>query len=483
MTNSSAPAFRTLGNKTFTAEDQRNFATASRDWNPMHVDAVAARRLLSGRQVVHGIHTLLHALNLWSPHGPCGQLHLDCSFAHPINVGDMVVFGQVDEGAGRTRLSAVVGGLVCTEVFIQPLEAAGANGRDAIEGEPERSARLIGELAAPLDEAPESQTGNVIELEDWPDSLAAAFPQAGVLLGREGLSAVARLSFFVGMVCPGLHSVFSSVRFTIGHAAGKSLRFVVRKYDPRFRLFTIGFEGPVRGEIRAFRRPPPQSQPGASTVAERLQGHEFRGTQSLVIGGSRGLGEITAKIIAAGGGDVVVSYALGQEDAQAVATEINANGRGHCSIAQLDLRAAFQGVIGVDAACLDAVYFFATPRIYTKRSELFDRAAFDEFVGFYLQRFYELCQWLERGARVKPMKVYLPSTVFITDRPKGMTEYAMAKAAAEVLADDLNRSLRNIVVVHSRLPRLATDQTASILQATAEPNLDAMLQVVRQVSG
>ena len=277
--------------------------------------------------------------------------------------------------------------------------------------------------------------------------------------------------------------MFSSLQFNTGAAVGDGLRFEVRKYDPRFRLFTVAFDGAVRGELRAFLRPPPQLQPSAHEVAVQLEGAEFKGTRSLVIGGSRGLGETTAKIIAAGGGDVIVSYAMGCDDANAVAADINGNGRGHCSTAALDLRGAFQGAPGIDPASLDAVYFFATPRIYAKRNELFDRGAFDEFVGFYLQRFYELCRWLDSVERARALKVYLPSTVFISERPKGMTEYAMAKAAAEVLADDLNRSLRNVTVVHTRLPRLATDQTASILKVSVASNLDAMLAVVRQMAG
>ena len=42
---------------------------------------------------------------------------------------------------------------------------------------------------------------------------------------------------------------------------------------------------------------------------------EFANVRALVIGGSRGLGEITAKIIAAGGGDVWITYRRGKEDA------------------------------------------------------------------------------------------------------------------------------------------------------------------------
>lgn len=478
MTHSAAPSARTLGEKTFTDLDQRDFAAASRDWNPMHVDAVAARRLLSGRQVVHGIHTLIHALDLWSRNGPSGPLRVACNFANPVNVGERVVFSQVDDKEGRTRIVAAIDDLVCTEVTIEPLAARSqTDGADAAVG----PVRRVGGLSAPLDEAAGSQTGVPIEIDAWPDTLASRFPRAAALLGAPGLSAVARLSFFVGMVCPGLHSVFSSVQFSTLAPGGDGLRFEVRKYDPRFRLFTVAFSGAVDGELRAFLRPPPQSQPSAREVAEQLEGSEFKGTRSLVIGGSRGLGEATAKIIAAGGGDVIVSYAIGREDAEAVAADINGNGRGHCSTVPLDLHSGFSAAPGIDPAGLDAVYFFATPRIYAKRNEIFDRGAFDEFAGFYLQRFYELCRWLDSTERARPLRVYLPSTVFISERPKGMTEYAMAKAAAEVLAEDLNRSLHNVAVVHTRLPRLATDQTASILKVSVASNLDAMLEVVRRM--
>lgn len=479
MAHRNHPSIQVLGDKIFTEQDQREFATASRDWNPMHVDAVAARRLLSGRQVVHGIHTLIYALNLWSRQRNVGYTSFACSFVNPVNVGDRVVFSQVNEADGRIRVVAAVDALTCTTVVIEPhadapLPAAPGHG-------PQQLRRRIGKLAAPLDESPDFQTSGPIEIDSWTDSLAATFPQAAELLGGIGLSAVARLSFFVGMVCPGLHSVFSSVQFTTGPVLADDLVFEVRKYEPRFGLYVIAFNGPVCGELRAFVRPPPQPQPGAREVAGRFDGREFSGSRSLVIGGSRGLGEVTAKILAAGGGDVIITYASGRDDAKAVAANINANARGRCDIAQLDLTIARENTFAIDSARLDAVYYFATPRIYAKHSELFDRGAFDEFAGFYLQRFYELCRLLERIERPKPVKVYLPSTVFIAERPKGMTEYAMAKAAAEVLADDLNRSLRNVIVLHSRLPRLATDQTASILKAPVSSNLEAMLAVVRQM--
>ena len=159
-----------------------------------------------------------------------------------------------------------------------------------------------------------------------------------------------------------------------------------------------------------------------------------------------------------------------------------AAGAGTCETLALDL--SQQDFAALDlAGDLDAVYFFATPRIFRKKADTFDKALFAEFAQFYLERFAQLCRWLETRPGDRPVTVYLPSTVFITERPKGMTEYAMAKAAAEVLADDLNRTLQRVRVVHTRLPRLATDQTASIMGVSVASNVDTLLPVVRQVSG
>ena len=58
----------------------------------------------------------------------------------------------------------------------------------------------------------------------------------------------------------------------------------------------------------------------------------------------------------------------------------------------------------------------------------------------------------------------------------------MAKSAAEVLIEDMNRVFKKVSVLSSRLPRLSTDQTTALLSVATESNIDAIVPIVRRMS-
>ena len=100
---------------------------------------------------------------------------------------------------------------------------------------------------------------------------------------------------------------------------------------------------------------------------------EFAGSTALIIGGSRGLGALTAKILAAGGGKVIVTYATGQDDAEALTAEIR-------SQTAADVCETFQYNIYEEAATqlknlkvgVTHLYYFATGKIARQRDRVFD---------------------------------------------------------------------------------------------------------------
>ena len=61
--------FPVTAHRVFSLEDQKSFAQLAGDWNPIHLDPIAARRSPFGRVIVHGIHTLLWALDTAAPAG------------------------------------------------------------------------------------------------------------------------------------------------------------------------------------------------------------------------------------------------------------------------------------------------------------------------------------------------------------------------------------------------------------------------------
>lgn len=131
----------------------------------------------------------------------------------------------------------------------------------------------------------------------------------------------------------------------------------------------------------------------------------------------------------------------------------------------------------------DAVFFFASPRIGRRRSSAFDPALFYEFVRYYVDELHRLVAALQvecvRRATGRTVQVFNPSSVFVDELPNGMVEYAMAKSASEVLAQDLNKRLSHVRTSSVRLPRMLTDQTAGLLPSKAADAKAVLLPIVR----
>src|SRR5437870_6761666 len=81
-----------LSSRRFTHQDQLEFAEISGDWNPMHVDPIAARRTIYGDVVVHGVHALFWALESVAQIAGDrrGLSHLKTEFKRPMYLDDVI---------------------------------------------------------------------------------------------------------------------------------------------------------------------------------------------------------------------------------------------------------------------------------------------------------------------------------------------------------------------------------------------------------
>jgi acyl dehydratase/NAD(P)-dependent dehydrogenase (short-subunit alcohol dehydrogenase family) len=466
-----------LARRSFTASDQREFARISGDFNPLHLYAVFARHTQMGAPVVHGIHHLLWALDSVLRLSPFDIQTIKVRFQQPLYLDETAELKIAARAETSLSLEVVTAETVIATIRLssQPAKIAGSAAR-AVSAAPlpfpiltdlpfERRTRQVGAVAAPAHD----------------DELRALFPHLSAALGVSAVRALLATSQIVGMACPGMHSLFAGLDISRDAASGDdgALRYAVSKADARFRSLQIDVSGcGMTGRLEAFARLPPPKQPDMAAVSARVSAGAFSGQRALIIGGSRGLGEVTAKIIAAGGGHALITYHDGKSEAERVAAEIRQAG-GSCEIMRYDALAPAVSQL-TEAGLIDSCYYFATGRIFQRKATAFVPERLRTHLAYYVDGFHDLCAALAREASGR-IGIFYPSTVAIDEKTSGIAEYAMAKAAGETLANHLNAWLPNIRVISSRLPRILTDQTATIGVATAHDPLDVLLPIVYEV--
>jgi acyl dehydratase len=460
--------------KVFGVSDQNHFASLSGDANPIHLDPIAARRTQAGAPVVHGVHTVLWALDSLIAGG---HLHgaiasLSVRFQKFTYVGAGVELQIASSDATSLRAKLVSEDITTTVIEI-------AYGEQEAAPDAPLSSQPI-DLSQPADLDISSLAGRAGRLQTASaDAIAQTFPHAASALGNERIAAITGLSALVGMVCPGLHSIFSGFAIRMTHESDPGLSFRVRNVDERFRMVELTVAGSgIAGEVTAFLRQPPVVQPGVDELRSLVKPGEFAGVTALVVGGSRGLGALTAKIIAAGGGRVAITYASGEDDAQAIAREI---GPESTFVFRYDVREGAELQIVALQWDLNQLYYFATPHIFRQKGGEYSPARFAEFRAFYVDGFASLCAAV-RARSAHGFAAFYPSSTAVEERPRDMTEYAMAKAEGEALCADMNRSAPDIRVVVKRLPRLLTDQTATVMPVEQANPVEWMLPIVREMS-
>ncbi len=471
-----------IATRTFTMADQAAFARVSGDANPMHMDELAARRTQAGAPVVHGVQALLWALDALTRSGVDlrGFSALKVRFDKFVYLDQPVSLRTAGEGA-KLKIEVAAGDLLLlaanahagvSEPLADDLDLLGLADR----------ATPATALEPSLDEMADQQ-GWLLPPAGAVAGIAALYPAACAALGPGRVLAIAQLSTIVGMVCPGLQSIFSGVSIQLGDLPTdrEGLGFRCVRVHPRFRTVTVACAAQgLKAEISAAVRAEPVVTPGIEQVAALLQPGEFASRTALIIGGSRGLGAATAKIITAGGGKAVVTYAQGQAEAEALAAEIRAaRGSDACKVLRYDAQAPAAPQLAALSGPITDVYYFATSRIMRQVTAVYDPAQFHKFLSIYVDGFHDLCRHLLADGGEGPLFVVYPSSIAVVERPKDMTDYAMAKAAGEVLAADLARAYPRLRIVTPRLPRILTDQTATIAAVEAEDATAIMLKIVR----
>jgi acyl dehydratase len=468
-----------LATRRFTHADQNLFARLSGDINPIHMDEIAARRFLPGAVIVHGVHTFLWSLEalVGSKFGPASIRGFEVRFPKPAYLDDEVTLTLQNVSPEKLNLMASVGiktiaiiGIDCSSAVMEPnLTSTDSSPIIPASGEPK--------IVSP--DIAYGKSGRV-DFAAIEKDFSDAFPRTAEFIGASRLQAIAACSRLVGMECPGLYSIFSSLS---GIFTGKNtlphLAYEVIGVDDRFRLIRMNVAGAgLEGRVEAFSPPTPPQQLSIRDIAKMIKAKEFAGQTALIIGGSRGLGELVAKIIAAGGGRAFITYAAGYNDATRIVEEIREFG-GHAEMLSYDVtKPAGEQLKKLGNIIPTHIYYFATCPIFRAKTKSFDGDLLVQFVHFYVDGFNNLCQEMkERGTKI--LSIFYPSSVAVDEQPRDLAEYVEAKMAGESLCADLTKTMPEFRILMRRLPRLLTDQTATLTPLKLPQAIDIILPIIR----
>lgn len=461
---------------------QREFADLSGDHNPLHVDETEARRSQFGACVVHGVHLVLCALDSIDVEASSRLLRLDAVFRSAVLVGESANFEPSTRADGSIVVQVVVGSQVRSTITCTIAPLAGVDVRTRAAAVTSRELwPTSGVAVRGLDSL--AGVDGIERLAMNTDTWSRMFPSVARWLDPVDAAFVLASTRVVGMKAPGQWALFRRLVIEAGEDTDTTfddrIDFRVTAIDARFSMVSLVLEhGPRRGRAEVIVRVPPPEQVGLDEVRRRVPVGAFAGTTAVVIGGSRGLGELTAKVLAAGGAEVAITYRSGAADADRVVRELGGSARSfEFDADDPDSR----GLAAITKMRPTMVAYFATPVIAKQPPGRFDVDVYRRFTSVYLDGFVRVLAAANAGGALD--KVFAPSSSFVDDAPTGFAEYRAAKLALESLADGWSRTHPSQKVVVPRLPPLLTDQTVARLGSVEVDNLGVLLPAVRELFG
>ncbi|HEY9695692.1 MAG TPA: SDR family oxidoreductase [Trichocoleus sp.] len=291
------------------------------------------------------------------------------------------------------------------------------------------------------------------------------------------------MSRLVGMKSPGHNSILAELSVTFDSCLiGGELSYHVTQFDSRFSLASIEVRSSfLSGRIKAFYRPDPREQLDYLNIKSMVDENEFSGQTALVIGGSRGLGEATAKLLSAGGATVAFTYNQGEEKAQTIVSDVSRyGGQISCHYYNVLDACTFPTDLSSFVVSMSHMYYFATPSIFVGSANDLSPVLLDKFIRFYVHGFYKFVEVLRM--KTSKFSIFYPSTVAIEENNVRMAEYIIAKMAGEQLGKLIEVRHSGIQVYSPRLQRLATDQTQGFVSGPSQDAASALLPLIREFS-
>ena len=472
-------------------DGQEWFAKSVRDFNPVHQDNNLARKSIFGQVIVHGIHSAIRHLNALAEYGYLDSIEPRSSLAIKVN------FRQPTYPQDEIRLEThIKTDLISCKSFVDELCISTINIKINEQLTPmvrhDKSKENafhynLKTMQHPIDlsfsEIENIQNLTISYPENVGEVLASRYPHIAAKMGTERLGKFGLLSSLVGMNLPGLYSLFVALecQFSDVHKfEGKLNDFSVTPVKFHSDFNYLKYAAQTHGTsatLEAIRRPSPVEQPNSEVVQSRLELFSqdlpnLLGKTAIIIGGSRGLGATCARILVSMGAQVTITYNKNQSSAIDISNDLG-------SAASTKKYDVLDPPEAESTNKFDHIYYFATPPIFVRKTKNFDPNLSHTFHRFYLDGFVKSDKVFSHANS----SVFFPSSIEVESNDPGTIEYRISKQSGESVATSLQSKFPDKKYIIVRLPRLMTDQTATLSPGQNEDTIATLVDVIKQMAG
>lgn len=410
----------------------KSFINLSLDDNPIHFDFNYSYNSPFGSPIIHGILLFLHGINgLSNKHVEFS--FVKCKFLDYINIDEQ--FEIIYENAGKFTINK--NNTVCVECIYQLKECVSL----------ERVKNNIQHIIP---------TKSKIELFVNNEILNQLFPNIYNYFNNYQIFQIINLSRFVGKISPGLNSIFTSFEITYTSNSDNNLFLnFINKIDNSDKVVYDFISNNLVGTLEAYYRPKPIIQ---KNISDDIDNSQFSNCNICIIGGSRGIGEIIAKIYNKGGAEVTITYNKSEKEAKNIQNETNNKIKIININIELDLNK-------FENHTFTHLFYMVTPSI--KNTNTFDLDLYEKYYYYYVKKFEEYVNYFCKNNNTLKY-IFYPSSISIGQNI--YKEYNICKEIGEKLINlKLSKKYNNIKFDIHRFPRLLTNQTNTLINVSQDP--------------
>ena len=464
----------------FKFDELIEFSEISGDWNPIHHDQEISRRYSTEKPIVHGIYTLIKVLDIFLINKKFCLEELKCNFIMPIFPNYSYKLYAENKSDENVNLYLFKGEKLAFNCNLSFISGQINSSRKKYFPEP----GFKKEPQNPLFDDLKNVKG-VIEIQANLIALEHKIPNLFKSISSDSIASLITTSRLVGMICPGLNSLFSSlsIKFT-NNFEKNNFNWQVNSISKKFLPININFESSgLTGSIKAFYRDSPIKQKSIKELRTIINKKSYLPQNILVIGGTRGIGELVTKLLILREANITFTFAKGKKDAIRVSEEIK-NYNHKANFYNLDILDSSQlKNFLISSQKFDQIYIFASPRIKESQKYFFDNELYEKYNSYYVKPILDIAETLKLSNN-SLTRIFYPSTIFLDkENHKSFLEYKASKYLGEIICKDITEKNSKIEIISSRLPMILTDQTSKVNKSIINDGIKVLEKILDLMYG